>query len=332
MKNTITLILFLGLLFPTTISHAQSCLPNGITFTTQGQIDSFSIHYPGCTMIEGDVNMGGIVLNNPIINLEGLANLTSIGGNLIIRNNYNLASIDGLVNLSSIGGDLAIGDNSTLETIASLNLISVGGDLSIEYNYSLANIDGLKNLTDIEGSLSIKANEALTNIDGLINLTEIGEDLYIFGNPILADIDGLLSLTTIGKDLKITDNATLTNCCAIQNLLTTPAAIGGNIVIHHNPSECSNENEILAADCVTSIQTPTRKIDISISPNPANNLIYISAKNQQSIDKVLIYNNLGELVLAQKGAKVDVSHLPKGLYLVKVQAGEKMGVAKLVRL
>ncbi len=32
------------------------------------------------------------------------------------------------------------------------------------------------------------------------------------------------------------------------------------------------------------------------------------------IDKVLFYNNLGELVLAQKGSRVDVSHLPKGLY------------------
>ena len=33
----------------------QICLPNGITFTTQGQIDSFSINYPGCSVIGGYV-------------------------------------------------------------------------------------------------------------------------------------------------------------------------------------------------------------------------------------------------------------------------------------
>ncbi|MBK6994712.1 MAG: hypothetical protein IPH31_07220 [Lewinellaceae bacterium] len=32
---------------------AQSCLPNGIQFQRQGQIDSFTLNYPGCTVIEG---------------------------------------------------------------------------------------------------------------------------------------------------------------------------------------------------------------------------------------------------------------------------------------
>ncbi len=32
---------------------AQPCLPEGITFTTQAQIDNFQINYPGCTEIEG---------------------------------------------------------------------------------------------------------------------------------------------------------------------------------------------------------------------------------------------------------------------------------------
>jgi len=36
---------------------SQGCLPEGITFTTQAQIDSFQINYPGCTKIEGNVNI-----------------------------------------------------------------------------------------------------------------------------------------------------------------------------------------------------------------------------------------------------------------------------------
>ncbi len=30
---------------------SQSCLPDGNVFTTQTQIDSFTINYPGCTSI-----------------------------------------------------------------------------------------------------------------------------------------------------------------------------------------------------------------------------------------------------------------------------------------
>ena len=72
------------------------------------------------------------------------------------------------------------------------------------------------------------------------------------------------------------------------------------------------------------------KTEITIWPNPADDIIYISAKNQQPIDKVIIYSTLGELVLTQKGNKVDVGHLPKGIYLVKVEMGDLIGVEKLV--
>lgn len=34
---------------------AQTCLPSGITFTTQQQIDDFAMNYPGCTEILGQV-------------------------------------------------------------------------------------------------------------------------------------------------------------------------------------------------------------------------------------------------------------------------------------
>jgi len=52
-------ILFCAALYGIISVHAQPCLPNGITFTTQGQIDSFPINYPGCTEIGGDVVIGG---------------------------------------------------------------------------------------------------------------------------------------------------------------------------------------------------------------------------------------------------------------------------------
>ncbi|MCU0371231.1 MAG: hypothetical protein MUC31_07440, partial [Bacteroidales bacterium] len=57
---------------------SQSCLPEGIYFESQTQIDNFQVDYPGCTEIEGDV-----IIFSPydeISNLNGLSVLTSIGG------------------------------------------------------------------------------------------------------------------------------------------------------------------------------------------------------------------------------------------------------------
>lgn len=71
-----TIIFFVLALCFSTITSSQSCLPEGITFTTQAQIDSFQINYPGCTEIEGFVQ----VMGDKISNFDSLIGLTSIGG------------------------------------------------------------------------------------------------------------------------------------------------------------------------------------------------------------------------------------------------------------
>jgi hypothetical protein len=48
----------------------DACLPEGITFTTQEQIDNFQANYPYCTEIEGDVIIG-YYLSSDISNLNG---------------------------------------------------------------------------------------------------------------------------------------------------------------------------------------------------------------------------------------------------------------------
>ena len=95
---------------------AQSCLPNGIIFTRQSQIDSFQINYPNCTQIEGNVEIEG----SDITNLNGLSTITSIGGgNLYILSNNSLTSLTGLNNI--IAGSitsLTIYFNSSLSACA----------------------------------------------------------------------------------------------------------------------------------------------------------------------------------------------------------------------
>jgi len=97
----------------------QSCLPEGITFTTQTQIDSFQINYPNCTEIEGDVTITGI----SITNLNGLIVFTSIGGWLRIVDTDSLTSLTGLDSLSFLGG-LEIYDNKALTNLTGLETLT----------------------------------------------------------------------------------------------------------------------------------------------------------------------------------------------------------------
>ncbi len=89
----------------------------------------------------------------------------------------------------------------------------------------------------------------------------------------------------------------------------------------------TNTMVTMIPDAVMSPDVP----QISITPNPAREMIYVSA-GDRPVTGVRIYNNLGECLRALSGARVDVSDLPPGLYWVKVQVGEAIGMAKMVKL
>ena len=206
------LIFMDSLLSPPAIPPS-TCLPEGITFTTQEEIDNFQVNHPNCTEIEGDVTIDG----DDITNLEGLSMVTSIGGNLFIgsyfgNTNAALLSISGLEGLTSIGGGLSVSNNEALISLMGLEgLSSIEGNIRITGNVALTNLIGLGNLTSIVGDLVIGegdywtffGNPSLSNLAGLDNLTFIGGDVTISDNDALTSLDGLESLTSIGGGFRI---------------------------------------------------------------------------------------------------------------------------------
>ncbi|MEZ5082582.1 MAG: hypothetical protein R2750_03920 [Bacteroidales bacterium] len=230
---------------------SQSCLPEGITFTTQAQIDSFQICYPGCTEIEGNVEIYGdditnlnglyvltsiggtldITWNPSLLSLNGLDSLTSIGGNLKINHNIFLESLAGLNSLISVGGSIELNYNSSLESLSEfIHLISIGGDLQISNNETLINLAGMNILTSVGGALDINNNQTLSEISGLNFLTSIGGFLSIWDNLSLSDISGFGSLTNIGEYLEINNNDSLENLSGFSVL----NIIGGSLRIVEN--------------------------------------------------------------------------------------------------
>ena len=254
--------------------HAQiSCLPDGISFTSQTQIDSFPVNYPGCTMIEGsvfileDVNAGIISLdslypissiggdlqigsfdpsankNVALEDLKGLESLTAIGGSLLVSNNASLKSLDGLDNLTSIGNSIYIGNNDpdlglsgnpALISLYGLHkLTDIPGDLHLYANNALVSLNGLSQLQSIGGKLSLGANDGLMNLNGLEKLTYVGGSLTLFGCDNLKNLSGLDGLTAIDGLFRVIFNVSLTSLTGLDNLEHSTIQY---IMVRDNPS------------------------------------------------------------------------------------------------
>jgi len=224
------------------------CLPDGITFTTQEEIDNFPSNYPGCTEIEGDVIING----EDITNLDGLSVLTNIGGNLLIGGeedpwefNPNLINLNGLENLMSISGNLQASYNiSLLNLVGFESLVSIGGNIEIFRNDMLVGFSGMEGLTTIVGNLSIWGNNSILNMSGFDNIETIGGDLaightigtFLYGNS-MVNLVGLENLTSIGGSLGITGGSgigsvtdSLVSLSGLENL----TYIGGYLSLWYN--------------------------------------------------------------------------------------------------
>jgi hypothetical protein len=80
--------------------------------------------------------------------------------------------------------------------------------------------------------------------------------------------------------------------------------------------------------------TPITNIDgFKLYPNPTNSVLNINALN--TIDSVVIYSMLGQKVMSQSTdnnqVQLDLSSLPTGSYIVRVQAGNQVGSYNLIK-
>ena len=245
MKKLLSTIIIISLLPITILS--QSCLPEGIVFETQEQIDNFQIDNPGCTVIEGDVEIGYCHGGSTdITNLDGLSVLTSVEGNLGIGHCYSfpsgnpyLSSILGLSNLTYIGGNLNICQNPILTSLSGLEkLTHIGGYLNISYHDSLTDITAFENLTYLGSGLIIDNNEDLESLTGLEGLESVNF-LQVWFNKALPNLNGLDNVSSIDESLAIEGNIGLVSLAGLEKLST----IGGDVIIgceygwlHHSPS------------------------------------------------------------------------------------------------
>jgi len=221
-------LIILMVLVSQVVVFSQGCLPEGITFTTQQQIDDFQTNYPGCTEIEGDVTLQ----YSDITNLNGLNVITSINGYLDVLCCTSLADFTGLENLTYIGNSLHIVYNDALTTLSGLESLEyIGGYLLISGHDELLNLNGLESLTIVGSDLIIQENPLLQNFYGFSNLENVGNLFWIDENESITNFEGFESLTKIGGDIKIEQNDQLVSLFGIENV--EPDSIN-NLYIYFN--------------------------------------------------------------------------------------------------
>lgn len=232
--------------------HAQGVVCYDELLTSQAAVDAFN-----CTEVLGDVYIQG----NNIVNLSGLSELRSIGGNLSIKSSPALVSLEGLEGLTTIGGNLNVTNDDGLETLAGLEgLTSVSGTVDISLNPALASLEGLASLASIGGQLIIEDDDSLTSLAGLEKLSTVGAQtfieendaltslaglgaltstggLQIQRNPVLPSLAGLGSLSTDTSLLLVASNASLVSLAGLDKLTT----VGAKLSIGTNPSLTSLE-------------------------------------------------------------------------------------------
>jgi len=341
--------------------NSTYCLPEGILFTTQSQVDSFQINHPNCSGVEGDVK----IYSSDISDLNGLSVLTSIGRDLIIMDNGNLSSLSGLQNVHSVGRDLIISNNS-LVTLAGLNrLEQIGRNFLIENNSMLVNLSGLEDLTEISGKLDIISNPLLQNLQGLISLGYLDGNLMIGENQSLESLSGIDGLTFLTGSVSISDNNSLVNIDGIANII--PSSITyftitnnpllsvcevrsvcdyitnsyGIAEINDNAPGCDSLAQVQRACRFVGLKSEKVENEVQIFPNPSSGIFNFKiSSTEQTVISLSVYNSMGNLVetivneelICNEYHKLwDAPMLPPGIYFARIMAGNESTIRLIVK-
>ena len=168
------------------------------------------------------------VTGNPdIINIDALTGIREVPGRMLhVSSNGSLENIEGLRNLTRVGGSIRIWNNPYLESLEGFeNLTSIGEsadedyqDLEIRQNTRLREVNALAGIEHIHGHLRIQTNNSLQSIDGLNNLRKIGRSVTFTNNYSLPTceaeelISNIEAQEGVGGEINIDGNNDNENC------------------------------------------------------------------------------------------------------------------------
>jgi len=294
-------------------------------------------------IIEGDLN----ICNNPLLtNINGLSGVDAIGGDFWFKNND---AVTGLFNNFDFNGGLYIEDNGALVQIEGMteNMSGVT-DLRIINNpnlflcaiFPLSQFNGNSSgFSDMCSYLQLgQPSEISNNAPGCNSAEEIiGQcnSAPITLTYFQAKIDNKTTLLTW-------QTATETNNAGFEIQRSTDAINWEKIAWQDGQGTTTSphtythrdENPLFgtsyyrlkqvdfdgAFEYTDIVQVNYEGRDISIFPNPVENMLHISDLNGENIQNIIIYDQTGKAIHAQSmpGNTIDVSTLFPGMYILKI--------------
>lgn len=275
-----------------------------------------------------------IVKKNPLLtSIAPLLGAKADSTTIKISENPKLINLDGLDSLHTVAGDLVIEKNEHLTNITGLSGVNhITGSLRIQNNHELPNLTGLNQLKSIETGMSIQFNDSLVSISGLASLQSIQQSLAIFSNAQLKSLEGLEHLNSVGGDLYIGSNDSLKDCTAICELLTSENGIGGAIQIGGNPSQCSNNGEILPlCEELVSILFP-QITPLQINPNPTSQRLEFQLNNEERLKKAELITLAGKKIplVVNQDQSLDISKVIPNVYILILQTNQQTYTQKII--
>lgn len=160
------------------------------------------------SMLEGVVEVTGSIQINrsSVTDLDFMACVQTVGGEVTIFGNDSLTNVDGLHGITSIGTDFIFSENAAI----------------VDFN-------GLPNLPQVGRNIIMKTNDSLQAITGFHSLVGVNENLTVQNNPSLIHVDGLGGLRVVGGTLAITANE--------QLCITSVNCVGDGIVMPAVPPD-----------------------------------------------------------------------------------------------
>lgn len=103
------------------------------------------------------------------------------------------------------------------------------------------------------------------------------------------------------------------------------------IYFDYNAPIVTNTYTTSVESTLATYEIKNNKNVISIYPNPVKDILYIESTNE--VTKVEIYDTAGRVItsMGTKGNSVNVSHLPKGNYLIKLFLQDKISLLKFIK-
>ena len=287
------------------------------------------------TKITEDLNIN----EEPIDNLDELANLQQIGGSLYITSNYQLQNINALSNLETLENAYIV-ENTILEDLIGLNsLHTVNEKLRIGFNHGLESLFGLINIASVE-DLEIYENDNLRTLKGIESLTEITKRLLINDNPLLYNLEHISNVSPDELDDVIMINNTSLSICDFQLICDIIEEPGVYKVIQNNAPGCNSEEEVVLS-CQDDFNDPDiDSIDsndnlfaseFSYYPNPVSDLLTINVSEDFTYNKAIVFSLIGEKQFETSNDIIDFSSLSNGVYFVVIETVKESRTIKIIK-